>query len=199
SRGALVTPGGQFTLADRDKLVAWIDTLANAGTAALGHDQSIFGLSPPQFEQLRTALSPQVGFSTKDVAAAKVVEQIKNQLKLPLVIEPSVQQALAADEPVHDELQNLSYGTALAAIARPAGAVVTPRLVKGTVELVMTPSKPGVESWPIGWKPDGQKDRDMLPMLFEFLNVEIDDIPASEALSAIEGRLKSPFLFDHNN
>jgi hypothetical protein len=50
----------------------------------------------------------------------------------------------------------------------------------------------------VGWKPK-DKPNNVLPDLFEFLNVEIADISVTEALTAIEGRLKVPFLFDHNS
>jgi hypothetical protein len=120
-------------------------------------------------------------------------------LKLPLTIDIAIDQALAAEDPVRDELENVSLGTALAAIARPAGAVLVPQVASGKLELRLTAAKAGSESWPIGWPPEEKKERDLIPMLFDFLNVDIKDVSAAEAIAAIQGRLKVPFLFDHNN
>jgi hypothetical protein len=199
SRGALVTPAGQFTLSDRAKLSKWLEEMVADGPENLGQPKTIFGLTPRQFEEVRRALSPRVGFATKGVPAPKVVEQIRGKLSLPFSIDAAIDQALAADDPVRDELRDVSVGTALAAIGRPAGAALVPRAVAGKVELRLSPAKENVESWPIGWPPEEKKERDLIPMLFEFLNVDIDNVPASEAVTAIEGRLKVPFLFDHNN
>ncbi len=199
NRGALITPGGQFALSDREKLAKWLASITSAGPENLGQPTSIFGLTPRQFAEVRTALATRVGFATKGMAPQKAIEQIRNQLKLPLMIDPAVDNALLADDPVRDELQDLTAGTALAAIARPAGAILTPQLSAGKIELRMLPAKAGGASWPIGWPPEGKKDRDLMPMLFEFINVEIDDVPATEAMTAIQGRLKAPLLFDHNN
>jgi hypothetical protein len=49
----------------------------------------------------------------------------------------------------------------------------------------------------VGWEPRGQRIK-VLPDLFEHLNVEISDTPVSEAVEAIQSRLKVPFLFDYN-
>jgi hypothetical protein len=137
--------------------------------------------------------------ATKGVPAPKVIEQLRGKLKLPLTIDPTIEQALVADDPVRDELQNISLGTAIAAIARPVGAVLAPRLVAGKVELRLIPAKQNIESWPIGWPPEEKKERDLVPKLFDFLDVEITDVSASKAIAAIEGGLKVPFLFDQNN
>jgi hypothetical protein len=199
NRGAIVTPAGQFALSDRAKLAKWLEEMTTAGPENLGQPKSVFGLTARQFDEVRSALSARVGLSTKGVPPQKVIEQIRGQLKLPLTIDAATDQALAADEPVRDELQDLSLGTALAAIARPAGAVLLPQVSVGKIELRLTTPKEGSQSWPIGWPPEGKKDRDLVPMLFDFINVDIENTPASEAITAIQGRLKVPFLFDHNN
>jgi hypothetical protein len=199
SRGALVTPAGQFALSDRAKLSKWLEGIMADGPENLGQPKSVFGLTARQFEEVRTALSPRVGVATKGVPGSKAIEQIRGKLKLQLTIDPTIEQSLAADDPVRDELQEVSLGTAIATIARPAGAVLVPRAAGGKIELRLIPAKENLESWPIGWPPEEKKERDLIPILFEFLNVEIDNVPASKAIGAIEGRLKVPFLFDHNN
>ena len=92
-----------------------------------------------------------------------------------LAIEPAIEQALAADEPVRDELQGLSKGTVLAAIVRPAGGVLFPRTTSKDVELMV--AKPqaggerqaggqrqaGGEMWPIGWPPEEKDETKIVP------------------------------------
>ena len=53
------------------------------------------------------------------------------------------------------------------------------------------------EIWPIGWPPKKRRV-DILPVLFEFLNVDIQNYAAADAVSAIGKRLKTPVLYDHN-
>jgi hypothetical protein len=92
----------------------------------------------------------------------------------------------------------VSSGTALAAMLRPAGLVLTPEQPAGqSLGYRISKSAAGRESWPIGWNPQ-EPARKVLPELFEFLNVEIEEIPLSDALDAIGGRLKVPLLLDRN-
>jgi hypothetical protein len=136
-----------------------------------------------------------VGFSTKGVSAAAAATQIGKALRNPLVLEPGAEQALAKVT-LAEELAEVSRGTALAAIARPAGLVLRPARSGSGLEYRLERPREG-EVWPIGWAPKDRKS-DSLPALFEMLNVEIKEIPVSEALEAIEGRLKVPFLYDRN-
>ena len=64
------------------------------------------------------------------------------------------------------------------------------------MRLVITAGDRRADSWPVGWKPD-KKPRDVIPLLFEFLTVEIRNIPLTQACDAIQKRLKVPFLMDH--
>ena len=134
------------------------------------------------------------------MAAAEAFAKIGRTLKYPLSIDANIQQAIGADDPVRDELQGLSAGTARwRALARPVGAVLRPReTASGSLEYTLTKSKAGAEAWPIGWPPD-QAEGKIIPQLLESLNVEIRDIPLSQAAAAIQGRFKVPFLWDHNS
>ena len=83
-----------------------------------------------------------VDFATKGMAAAEAFNKISRTLKYPLAIDPDIQQAIGADDPVRDELQGLSAGTALAALARPVGATLRPReTASGSLEYTLTKSK----------------------------------------------------------
>jgi hypothetical protein len=86
----------------------------------------------------------------------------------------------------------------LAAIARPVGGQLIVRRSGEAVELALVPAR-GAEAWPIGWRPKEKSDGKLMPASFEFLTVEIDSVPASEAIETVQSRLKAPMLFDHNN
>ena len=194
----LVLPGGRFGMRDSQQLGRWLDEVGKHGSAGVTEKKGAFGLLPKQTEEAKDGLAAAVDFSTKGVPAAEALEKIGRTLKFPLVIDPDIQQAIAADDPVRDELQGISAGTALAALARPVGAVLRPHeTASGTLEYTLTKSKAGTEAWPIGWPPDKAEGK-IIPQLLESLNVEIRDVPVSQAAAAIQGRFKVPFLWDHN-
>ena len=129
--------------------------------------------------------------------AGTAITRIGGTLGVPLELEAGAGGALAGVQ-VAEELQGLSCGTALAAIARPAGLVLMPRRERGgPLEYRIVKPQAGSEAWPVGWTPK-QRPAEVLPVLFELLNVEIKEIAVSEAVAAIEGRLEVPFLLDRN-
>ncbi len=193
----LYLPGGKFALTDTARLKKWLANLADQGAAGVTEQRAAFGLLARAFQQVNDDLKQPVAFSTKDMSAAKAVAQAAEQLKIPLAIDDADRRALAAVK-LADELQGLSSGTALAAMLRPAGLVFRPdRPQGGQLQYKIGRAEADREGWPIGWEPP-TKASDLLPPLFDFLNVEIQDIPVSEALEAIEGRLKVPFVYDRN-
>ena len=198
-RGSLVTTGGQFAFSDSAKLKKWVADLQGGGVEGIGQPRTVFGFTRKQLDEARQSLAAPVRFATKGVAAAKAAEQIRAGLKVKFTLDPAIEKALAADDPVRDELEGVASGTALVAIARPVSGVLVPRLVDGNLELQLTTAKEGEQTWPIGWPPSEKDEGKVIPPLFEFINVEIDNTPAEEALSAIQSRLKTPFLYDHNN
>lgn len=193
----LYVPGGKFALSDVGKLRKWLDELRDQGADGVTQPRTAFGLTPRQLQEVHDDLKPAVDFSTVGMGAAAAVARIAAGLRLPLKLEPGASAALAAVQ-LTDELEGLSCGTALAAAARPAGLVLLPRREPGgTLEYRLGMPPAGSEAWPVGWKPE-QQPREMLPELFELLNVEIQEIPVSEAVATVAGRLEVPVLYDRN-
>jgi hypothetical protein len=193
----LYLPGGKFGLRESGKLKAWLANLHDAGSEGVMAPRSKSGLLPSELERVSDDLKRPVVISTKGQSAANAVRQIAAALKVPLVFDGGASAALS-EVAIEDELQGLSSGTALAALARPAGLVLEPRHARGgQLEYRLGKPRAGGEAWPVGWKPK-KRPADVLPLLFEMLNVEIQEISVAEALAAIEGRLKVPFLFDRN-
>lgn len=196
SDNQLYVPGGKFALNDKARLRKWIDTLGDEGAEGVTEKRSAFGLTPGQLTEVNDDLKTPVIADTRDASVAKTVRSIGGRLHLKVEVDPSATGELKGK--IADELSGLSSGTALAAMLRPCGLVLMPSRPSGG-ELHYRVARPqsGRESWPVGWRPKGPTSK-ALPELFEFLNAEIDGIPLAEALDAIQGRLKVPFLFDHN-
>jgi hypothetical protein len=137
-----------------------------------------------------------VDFSTLDLPADEAVAKIAAGLRHGIEIAPAARQALAKRH-VAENLAGLSTGTALAAILRPAGLVFAPERLEGNVTRyrIGVPAA-GHDTWPIGWKSE-KPDRDLVPDLFKFIFVEIDETPLAEAAEPIQKRLEIPFLWDH--
>lgn len=195
----LIVPGGKFTLADRATIGKWLSELGENGVAGVTEKKGAFGLLAKQLADARDGLAQPIGFQTKGMSAPDTIDKIRGQLNYKLTIDEAAAKSLADDNPVRDELNGLSAGTALAAIARPAGAILQPRKsANGDVEYVLAKAMAGDESWPIGWPPE-KSDVKVVPQLLDTLNVEIRDTPASQAIDAIQARMKLPFLYDYNS
>ena len=129
--------------------------------------------------------------------AVKATGRVGAGLKYSLELDDAARRELEGVN-VADELEGLSSGTALAAILRPAGLVLLPERPRGgQIQYRIGKAEKGRESWPVGWKPKDPPVKH-LPELLEFLNVEIHETTVADALAAIQGRLKAPFLFDRN-
>ena len=195
----LLLPGGKYTAGDAAGVARWVSRLKEGGTEGLSAKPGAFGLLPAQLVATHEALAGKVDFSTKGKPASDVVKKIADALSVKLSIDATSQRALAAADPVADELVGLSHGTTLAAVIRPAGLVMVPVKEGGRVNLRITDSKSAKESWPVGWPlPKDKAPKDFVPDLMKFIPVEINDTPLGEALPAIAGRLKVPLVFDYN-
>jgi hypothetical protein len=194
----LRVPGGSFGVRDQGRISAWVAKLKEGGEEGLSAKPSAFGLLPKQLVELHQSLALPVTFSTVGLSASEVVTKIAEDLPIKLLLDGTTQRALAAPDKIADELQGITSGTALAAAIRPLGLVLVPEKGAGGVQLRMVDSRAARESWPVGW-PAKKPPKDVLPALFKFLNVEVNDTPLAESLEAVRGRLEVPMLVDHNS
>lgn len=192
----LYLPGGKFKHNDSGKLRSWLANLGDGGAEGVTEPRSAFGLTPRQLVEVNDDLKQTLGFSTKAQRADRAVAQLATRLKHAVELD-AAQRRVLAEVTLADELSDVSCGTALAAMLRPAGLAFEPERSGGATGYRVRKAKVGREAWPVGWRPRTRPAKAM-PELFEFLNVEIKDISVAEALAAIEGRLKVPFLFDYN-
>jgi hypothetical protein len=195
----LVLPGGRFALRDGAGLQKWLNTLRTDGPArAAGAPRQPFNFSTEQLAAVHKDLSKPFDFSTKGTSVHSVLDKLGKKLDYPLLADKATLATITSAERVADELNGISAGTALSCALRPAGLMLVPRLnANRQPEYLVTAAKEGAEAWPVGW-PSKKPDRDVLPGLFEVLNVEVDDVALSDVLEAIGVRIKAPLLFDHN-
>jgi hypothetical protein len=194
ARGELLVPGARFQRSDGARISQWLSDLAANGPPERREPRGAFGLKKRQIEPLTRVLSQPVSIVTKGRPRDQVVRQVGAMLQ-PV---PEVAQGVwgtLGDEPVADELSGLSCGTVLAYLLRQADLVLMPKSVNDQLAFAIVPAGESGEPWPVGW-PSERPAREVLPLLFEFLNVEIKGVPASTAMDAIAGRLKVPVLVD---
>lgn len=200
SNGQLDLPGGRFSSRDRARIAAWLAKLKAGGPAALtgGGGPTPFGLSAAQFANVNAELSTVVADSTKGLTPGELLQKLSTGLEHPFVVDRAVLRRLAASAAITDELQGLTTGTALAYAVRAEGLALVPRSTdsKRIEYLIVQPTEKQT-TWPVGWSLEDKKPKDVVPALFELLNAEIDDIPLTEAIEAVCGRLKVPVLYDH--
>lgn len=192
----VVLPGARFGLGQVRQLARWLDELAAQGPPQERPPKTAFGLTALEFEKVHADLAKPVGFSTRGVDRAEAVARIGQKLQFPMQPAPNRLPGLAGDKAV-EELSTLSCGTALACLLRPAGYALLPRTEGGRILYSLERMRPGMEIWPVGWAPE-KLPKDILPKLYEFLDVRLEKVSAAETLQAIADRLQVVYLLDHN-
>lgn len=196
SDDTLMLPGGRFRTTQAGQVAGWLDELARLGPADRRPTKSAFGLDAVQFQQLHDELARPVTVSTQGKSRAEGIAAIARELSVPVrSARPAVD--TPGEDTMAEELSGLSCGTALAYALRSPGLCLVPTAAAGRVELEIVPSRSDLEAWPVGWKPE-KPDRELLPALYEFLNVRLDGVAVSKVLGALADRLKVPMLPDHN-
>ena len=196
SADELLLPSGRFRRGDVARLARWLDDLGKYGPSGPKQEETVLGLDAAQFQQLHEDLARPVDFSTQGMLRSEVVRKIAGRLSLPVEIEPQAAAALGQDK-IAEDLTGLSCGCALAYVLRPVGLCLVPRRGSGGPSSTVTESRPGLKIWPVGWELKGNQ-REILPAMMEFHNVNIDGVPVTTALEAFGKLLKTPVLIDHN-
>ncbi len=195
SADELVLPGGRYRRADIGRLTEWLTDLAEHGPAAGREPKGPFGLTKAAFAKVHLDLATPVGFATHNMARRQVVGRIVAQLKLPVKLDAATTEAIG-DDKLAEELSDLTSGTSLAYVLGLAGYGFVPRDAAGQLSYDVVRLERDVDAWPAGWTSE-KLPRERLPGLFEFLNVNIENVTAARALDAIAKRLKTPVLVDH--
>lgn len=194
----LKVPGGSFRTSDMASLAKWLEKLRAGGESAPTEQTAVFGLTAKELLALNDALSGKVASETAGRRAGDVARELTRAIQLEVSVDRSARPAFAGEETVGDELRGMTTGTALAAVLRPLGLVLTAeRTAARQTRLIITRADQAKEFWPVGWPPQDADGR-VAPNLFKFLNVEINDTPLAESVAAIQARMEMPFLYDYN-
>jgi hypothetical protein len=197
-QNTLVLPGGTFTLGDRARITQWLARLRDSGEEGVTTKPAAFGLTGRQLIEVHEKLAVRVRGATKGKRAGDVARDVVAGLPYEVTVDPSAA-ALRGADLVSDELGGVASGTALAAVLRPLGLVLVPNKPSGgEIRLLITDARAAEEAWPVGW-PAERPVRDLVPKFFEFLEVEIKNVPLTQAVEAIQGRLGVPFVYDQNS
>jgi len=197
AKDELQLPGGKFSSRDRDRLAKWFELLRTEGAErAAGGPRLAFGLSQQQLTAIGEDLARPIDFSTKGIKLNDMLTRVGGGLKFALSADSSAATRLRAAQPLETELKGMARGTALAYALEQEGMALAPTLdARRQVAYTVTAQRGGQEAWPVG-RPLKVPKRDVLPGLFEFLNVELQDVPTSQALAAVTERLNVPVLLD---
>ncbi|MHC4404342.1 MAG: hypothetical protein ACYTG0_32205 [Planctomycetota bacterium] len=198
SSDELVLPGGKYRSGDVARLKLWLDDLAKLGPPDQRPKRTVFGLTVEQFDRLQKGMTPRVGFSTKGMKRREVIQKIAGRMLVPLGIESDLFASIRDDDLVAEELSDLSCGTALACAVRPLGMCMVPKdAAGGRLQCMITKARLKMEAWPVGWEPEKRR-HEILPAMFEFLNVNLQGVTVTQLLDAVGQRLEVPVLLDHN-
>ncbi|MGD0653234.1 MAG: hypothetical protein ABSA16_02720 [Thermoguttaceae bacterium] len=191
----LLLPGARFKRGDMKRLAQWLDDLAQNGPSDKRPKLVAFGLTAVQFEQVKKNLAAPVGFSTLGLSRREAVEKIARKMSFSVKFENDFKESLGNDK-VEDELSGLSAGTAIACLLQPAGFCLVPQAMGNQIKYAVLKAQPNIkEFWPVGRVPESPIP-EVLPGLFEFLSVNVQNVSAAKVLEAVGKRLKTPVLYD---
>lgn len=190
----LVVPNRTFKISDTKQIREWGGDFTSAVVDA-DKKQGAFGLTATELVGVFVELGTPLSVSTQDQNVSDVVDAIGKQLQFKIAADSKAETALADVTKIPEELKGVSCGTALAAIVRPLGLVVTIDKARRRIQLVE--SIDANEHWPIGWPPQ-QRPGIVAPMLFKKTKVDIEDFPLDEVLAAISAKIKLPMIYDQN-
>ena len=195
SHDEVVVPGGRFKRSNVAGLARWLDDLAENGPPNRREAKSAFGLTAKQLERVHDDLARPVGFSTAGMTPGEALEKIAQRLSLPVELAGNL--SASGDDKIAEELSGLSCGTALACLLRPAGYCLVPRQTGRGLGYAVAKARLDQEVWPVGWPPE-KPLIETVPALFEFHNVNVQNVPAAKLLDTLSKMLKVPVLVDHN-
>lgn len=196
SANELQLPGKKFGLADRAQIAQWLTDLQEVGPAAPGESAAPFGLRREQFLALHKRMSEGVAASTSGASPADSARAINQQLAGLCRLDATAARRLAEASPMADELNGMAAGTAMAVVLRSAGLGLAPRRANaGEVACAVIELQNDTPVWPVGRAADDRR-RELLPILFDFLNVEIDGVSVAEVVESLAPRLNVPIIYD---
>jgi len=194
SRDELLLPGGRYRPSDAARLAQWMKDLAEQGPKALAEPKGAFGLSSAQLDAVRADLAVPLGFETQGMTVRQVLETVGRELKHPIVLDANAAKRL--DEvKLSEDLARLARGTVVAYLLRSVDYCFLPQGAGNELSYRVVESRPNLEAWPVGWSTEHAPGR-LLPALFEFRDVNVQNYAADKVLEAVGKLVDAPVLFD---
>lgn len=188
--------GKRFTKRNLGELPQWFQRIKVGGEEELMRQPESDGMTRAERNDVRAKLTKTIDFNTQDQSLAETLGAVRQLTGLNFDASPATI-ARVKTLKAKDELNGFSAGTAMAILLRGHGLIVVPkREVGGTINLHVLPMGASDDAWPIG-QPLTKSPADTCPVLFQFIEVEINRTPLEKALGAIGPRLNTALFFDH--
>ncbi len=188
--------GKRFSKRNLGELPAWFNRIKVGGEEELKRTPGKDGMTAAEREDLLAKLAKKIDFDTKGEPLDVLLGGIRRTVGLEFRASSSII-AKAQSLAVKDDLKGISGGTAIAILLRPYDMVMVPkREVGGAIHLHVLPRTGQEDAWPIGHTPKENAGQ-VCPVLFQFIDVEINRKPLEDVLAAILPRLKTPMFLDH--
>ncbi|QDU73383.1 hypothetical protein Pan97_03530 [Bremerella volcania] len=188
--------GKRFTKRNLGELPQWFQRIKVGGEDELMRQPESDGMTRAERNEVLAKLSKPLDFSTKDQPLAETLGAVRELTGLNFSASPAMIAQVKLLK-AKDELNGYCAGTAMAILLRAHGLIVVPkREIGGTVNLHVLPMAASDDGWPVS-QPLKQSPADTCPVLFQFIEVEINRTPLEKALGAIGPRLNTPIFFDH--
>jgi hypothetical protein len=193
SRDELLLPGGRFRRGEMGRLTEYLRGVGEGETAGK-KQKGPYGLTSDQFAKLRSQLASPVGFVTDRMTGRQMVEKTISRSNLDLKLDATAARALDEVQ-VDADLIDVASGTALAYVLQSGGYGLVPDRDGRSVTLAIEKLRPGLQTWPVGQTSEESLTQ-KAPALYEFLNVNVQNVAIGTALDSIAKRLKMPILVD---
>ncbi len=188
--------GKRFTKRNLAQLPQWFNRIKVGGEDELMRQPASDGMTRAERNEVLLKLAKPLDFNTQDQPLAETLGAVRELTGLNFSASPAMIARVKMLK-AKDELNGFSAGTAMAILLRGHGLAVVPkREVGGTVNLHVLPIGVSDEAWPVG-QPLKRSPADTCPVLFQFIEVEINRTPLQKALGAIGPRLNTALFFDH--
>ncbi len=188
--------GKRFTKRNINELPQWFHKIKVGGEEELKRQPVSGGMTRNEKADVLATLSKPLDFETSGKPLAETLGSIRELTGLNFDASPSII-ARAKMAKSEDELKGFSAGTAMAILLRAHGLTVVPkREVGGVVNLHVQEIGSSDDAWPIG-QPLKKSPAQTCPVLFQFIEVEINRTPLEKALGAITPRLQTAIFRDH--
>lgn len=198
-RDRLNVPNARFKINQMGQLKDYFQKIRDDGARTALAEKMAFGLTAEQLVALHEELAAPVSVETKGMSSKEFVRYIARSINTRIELDNRALSTMNGKQIIIEELLGVSRGTALAAAMRPLGLVVVPLRKQGEdTRIIICDSRNADEIWPVGWPLDRPRTK-VAPSLFENLDAQIESFVLKDTLTAVQAKLKIPFLLDQNS